>query len=31
IDLLGLARSSRPIFSLDPIEAEKQFIDMLEE
>jgi pimeloyl-ACP methyl ester carboxylesterase len=31
IDLPGFARSSRPIFSLDPIEAEKQLINMLEE
>ncbi len=31
IDLPGFARSSRPIFSLDPIEAEKEFITMLEE
>ncbi|CAF3825265.1 unnamed protein product [Rotaria sp. Silwood1] len=31
IDLPGFARSSRPVFSLDSIEAEKQFIDMLEE
>ncbi|CAF5120198.1 unnamed protein product, partial [Rotaria sp. Silwood1] len=31
IDLPGFARSSRPVFSLDPIEAEKQFIDILEE
>jgi len=31
IDLPGFARSSRPRFSLDPIEAEKQFINILEE
>jgi pimeloyl-ACP methyl ester carboxylesterase len=31
IDLPGFGRSSRPIFSLDPKVAEKQFIDLLEE
>ncbi|UJR22858.1 hypothetical protein I4U23_025887 [Adineta vaga] len=31
IDLPGFGRSSRLIFSLDPKEAEKQFIDMLED
>jgi pimeloyl-ACP methyl ester carboxylesterase len=31
IDLPGFARSSRPIFSLDTKEAEKEFIDMIEE
>ena len=31
IDLPGFGRSSRPSFSLDPKEAEKQFVDLLEE
>ncbi|CAF4087724.1 unnamed protein product [Rotaria sp. Silwood2] len=31
LDLPGFARSSRPIFSLDPMEAEKQFVAILEE
>lgn len=31
IDLPGFARSSRPEFSLDPKEAENQFVDMIEE
>ncbi|CAF0777795.1 unnamed protein product [Adineta ricciae] len=31
IDLPGFAHSSRPVFSLDPLEAEKQFVDMIEE
>ena len=31
IDLPGFARSSRPVFSLDPIEAEKEFVTMIEE
>jgi abhydrolase domain-containing protein 4 len=30
-DLPGFARSSRPVFSLNPIEAEQQFVDMFEE
>jgi len=29
--ILGFARSSRPFFSKDPLEAENQFIDSLEE
>jgi pimeloyl-ACP methyl ester carboxylesterase len=31
LDLPGFAHSSRPIFSSNPIEAEQQFVDMLEE
>jgi abhydrolase domain-containing protein 5 len=31
IDLPGFARSSRPVFSIDPAEAEQQFVGMLEE
>jgi pimeloyl-ACP methyl ester carboxylesterase len=31
IDLPGFGRSSRPTFSLDPKEVEKQFIDLLED
>jgi abhydrolase domain-containing protein 5 len=31
LDLPGFAHSSRPISSLDPIEAEQQFVDMIEE
>ena len=30
-DLPGFARSSRPILSLNPVEAEQQFVDMFEE
>ena len=30
-DLPGFARSSRPTFSQDPLEAEQQFVDMIEE
>ena len=30
-DLPGFARSSRPTFSLDPLEAEKQLVEMIEE
>ncbi|CAF1421441.1 unnamed protein product [Rotaria sordida] len=31
LDLPGFAHSTRPIFSLDPDEAEQQFVNMLEE
>ncbi|UJR26092.1 hypothetical protein I4U23_007438 [Adineta vaga] len=31
LDLPGFAHSTRPVFSPDPLEAEKQFVDMLEE
>ena len=31
LDLPGFARSSRPTFSINPIEAEQQIVDMLEE
>jgi pimeloyl-ACP methyl ester carboxylesterase len=31
LDLPGFAHSTRPIFSSNPIEAEQQFVDMLEE
>ena len=31
LDLPGFARSSRPTFSLDPFEAEQQFVDMIEQ
>jgi abhydrolase domain-containing protein 5 len=31
IDLPGFARSSRPLFSIDPAQAEKEFINMIEE
>jgi abhydrolase domain-containing protein 5 len=31
LDLPGFAHSSRPTYSLNPIEAEKEFVDMLEE
>ena len=31
IDLPGFARSSRPVFSLDPIKAEEQFVKMIDE
>lgn len=31
IDLPGFARSSRPVFSLDPTKAEEQFVKMLDE
>ena len=30
-DLPGFAHSSRPVFSRDPIEAEQQFVEMIEE
>ena len=30
IDLPGFARSSRPVFSLDPIKAEEQFVKMID-
>lgn len=31
LDLPGFAHSSRPVFSSDPVEAERQFVEMLEE
>ena len=31
LDLPGFAHSSRPVFSLDPLEAEEQFVRMLED
>ena len=31
LDLLGFGQSSRPLFSLDPLGAEEQFLGALEE